>query len=93
MKHVLLAAVMCVIAGSGAPRTIAATQKDTAQRWELKSPDGRTSMVLSRQADGRLIYRVLRGRAVVLDDSPLGIRRSDQPFVEDRKSTRLNSSH
>jgi alpha-glucosidase len=70
----------------------AAGPQDAAQHWDLKSPDGRTSIVLSRQADGRLTYRVLRGRAVVLDESPLGVRRSDQLFVDGLAFTRATEA-
>ncbi|MEO8482579.1 MAG: glycoside hydrolase family 97 catalytic domain-containing protein [Acidobacteriota bacterium] len=85
----LIVALSCVLTGS-ALQTVLAAQRASIQSWDVKSPDGRTSIVLSRHADGHLTYRVLRGRAVVIDESPLGIRRSDELFVDGLTFTRVS---
>ena len=60
---------------------LALTAPLTAQQpWAVASPDGKTTITIARQADGRLTYRVARSGQPVLDDSPLGIRRADQVF-------------
>jgi alpha-glucosidase len=66
--------VMAVICASAVPAA--------AQEWSVASPDGRTKIVVARSRDGRLSWRVSRGDVPVLTESPLGIRRSDQTFVE-----------
>jgi len=48
--------------------------------WSVTSPDGRTIIAVSRQADGGLRYRVTRDNQAILGDSRLGIRRPDQTF-------------
>jgi alpha-glucosidase len=53
-----------------------------AQQWSVNSPDSRTAIVLTRQGSGQLLWRVTHRSALVLADSPLGIRRSDQAFVD-----------
>ena len=50
--------------------------------WSLTSPDGRTAIVVSLDESGKLTYRVTRSGATILDDSPLGIRRADQTFID-----------
>jgi hypothetical protein len=87
----LLVALSCFVTGGYAMAPVAAAQRD-AGHWELKSPDGRVAIVLSRQADGSLTYRVLRGRDVVLDESPLGLRRSDQEFADGLTFTRASDA-
>lgn len=87
-RLLFLVVLSCLVANHASQPALALAQ--AAQHWELKSPDGRTSIVLSRQTDGRLTYRVLRGRAVVLDESPLGVRRSDQVFVDGLTVTRAS---
>jgi hypothetical protein len=57
----------------------------SAEEWAVASPDGRTTITVSRQAEGRLTWRAARGAAVVLAESPLGIRRADQSFTEGLK--------
>ena len=52
------------------------------RHWDVTSPDGRTTLVLTRLADGRLTWRALRGRTTVIADSPLGVERADQTFVD-----------
>ena len=54
----------------------------SAEEWSLASPDGRNQIVLARQADGRLTWRALRDKTVVLADAGLGIRRADQSFTD-----------
>ncbi len=48
--------------------------------WTVTSPDGRTTIGVLREADGRLIWRVMRDNRHILGDSPLGVRRNDQTF-------------
>ena len=56
-------------------------QMPPSQPWTVTSPDGRTAIAVSRTAEGTLQYRVTRGGRVVIGDSPLGIRRADEAFV------------
>jgi alpha-glucosidase len=53
-----------------------------AQQWTVNSPDDRTAIILSRSGSGQLSWRATRGSTPVIADSPLGIRRTDQPFVD-----------
>jgi len=52
----------------------------SAQSWTLASPDTKTTIAVTRQADGSLVWRVGRDGTPILADSPLGIRRTDQSF-------------
>ena len=52
-----------------------------SQPWTVTSPDGRTSIAVTRSGDGALQYHVTRDGRIVIADSPLGIRRSDAAFV------------
>jgi alpha-glucosidase len=52
----------------------------SAQEWALTSPDGKTTIAVTRQTDGRLQWHVSRDGSPILADSPLGIRRADQSF-------------
>jgi hypothetical protein len=54
----------------------------SAEEWSVDSPDVRHQIVLTRQADGRLTFRVLHRGLVVVPDSALGLRRADQSFME-----------
>jgi alpha-glucosidase len=51
--------------------------------WAVTSPDGRTTVSVARQGDGRLLWRVMRDNQPVLADAPLGVRRADQAFDAD----------
>ena len=53
-----------------------------AQQWTVNSPDNRTAIVLSRSGSGQLLWRATRGSTPVIADSPLGVRRTDQTFVD-----------
>lgn len=53
-----------------------------AQEWSLASPDGRTTVTVARHDDGRLTWRASREKSPVLAASPLGVRRTDQSFVD-----------
>jgi alpha-glucosidase len=55
------------------------------QSWEVASPDGRTAIAVSLDGSGRLVWRVAHDKAAVLADSPMGLRRHDQTFVEGLK--------
>ena len=52
-----------------------------AQDWTVASPDGRTTIRVTLDEEGRLTWRVSRGSAPILGDSPMGIRRADQSFT------------
>jgi alpha-glucosidase len=73
MKGIVAAALLSFPAG-GVRAQVA------SHSWTVTSPDGRTTIGVSRQADGHAVYRVTRDNQPVLGDSPLGIRRSDQAF-------------
>ncbi len=53
-----------------------------AQDWAVVSPDGRTSATVTLGATGALSWQVQHAGAIALEDSPLGVRRHDQTFVE-----------
>lgn len=63
----------------------------SAEDWAVRSPDGRTTLTLTRKADGRLSWRATRGAATVIEDSPLGIRRADQSFSDGLKVMRASN--
>src|SRR3954471_19660785 len=46
------------------------------------SPDGRTTIELGGRDGESIAYRVARDGEVILDSSPLGIRRQDQAFTD-----------
>jgi hypothetical protein len=56
-----------------------------AQEWSVDSPDGRTAIAVTHHDDGRLTWRAMRGSSTVVEESPLGIRRADQEFVDGLK--------
>jgi alpha-glucosidase len=62
----------------------------SAEDWAVLSPDGRTTVTLTRHAEGRLTWRAARGRAPVIGESPLGITREDQAFNEGLKLIRAS---
>src|SRR4029079_17215841 len=72
-------AAFAVFAGAGMP---GGGQADAMRTLvSVSSPDGRTTIALVRRGDkGPVFYRVTRDRGVILDDSPLGLKRADQPF-------------
>ncbi len=53
--------------------------------WEVKSPDGNLAALLTLNKEGNLSYQVKFRGEVALADSPLGIVRADQRFVENLK--------
>ena len=59
---------------------ISSAGQASAQTWTLASPDTKTTIAVTRQADGSLVWRVGRDGMPILADSPLGIRRTDQSF-------------
>ncbi len=61
-----------------------------AEQWTVSSPDGRLGLTLVRHPDGRLSWRVTRGSAVVIADSPLGLRRADQAFTDGLRLVRAS---
>jgi hypothetical protein len=64
----------------------------SAEEWSVTSPDGHTQITLTRDADGRLSWRALRDKSVVVEDSALGIRRADQSLAEGLKLVRASAS-
>jgi len=60
--------------------------------WTVTSPDGRTTISVARQADGRLLWRVMRDNGPILADSPLGVRRADQAFDADLTFVRASDT-
>ena len=63
----------------------------SGEEWTVASPDGRLALTLSRSADGRLSWRASRSGAVVIADSPLGLRRADQAFTDGLKVVRAST--
>src|SRR5438552_13846273 len=49
--------------------------------WSVASPDGRVTIGVSLEG-GRLAWRASRGGVAAVAESPLGIRRADQSFVD-----------
>ena len=74
MKSFGMAVALWLVTMAGAP------EQASSASWSVASPDGRTTIALSRGAGGTLSYRVTRNGQPVLADSPLGIRRADQTF-------------
>src|SRR5439155_396934 len=68
----------------------AAPGAQAPRHWHMLSPDGRMEFAVDTANDGRLTWRLTRDRQVVVAESPLGIRRTDQTF--DARLTSLNSS-
>jgi hypothetical protein len=48
--------------------------------WSLASPDGQCSITVSLGDDGTLSYQASRAGKIVIQKSPLGLRRDDQDF-------------
>jgi alpha-glucosidase len=67
-----------------------------ANEWPLVSPEGHCEISVSLGSDGGLSYNALRDGKLVLQNSPMGLRRDDQDFeralvfdkAEDAKSAR-----
>jgi hypothetical protein len=53
-----------------------------SSEWSLTSPDGRLTISVTRHAEGRLTWHVTRGGSEILGASPLGVRRTDQTFID-----------
>ncbi len=53
-----------------------------ARSWQVASPDGRNAIAVSLDGSGRLTWKVTRNGAVVIADSPMGLRRHDQAFAD-----------
>jgi alpha-glucosidase len=51
-----------------------------AKTWSLTSPDGQCAISVSLGGAGDLSYEVARARKIVVQKSPLGLRREDQDF-------------
>jgi hypothetical protein len=92
MRHVIVLCLLLVATGNFvAARDQTRAQPRVDKTWELESPDGRTAIVLSRFSNGRLTWRALRGKTIVIGDSPLGLRRADQLFDEHLTFVRATS--
>ena len=76
MRHAA-AAVLAVLLHAGVAR---------AAEWSVTSPDGRRSVAVTLGPAGGLTWRATSAGAMVIADSPLGIRRADQPFLEGLKA-------
>ncbi len=62
---------------------MACRQPDSpATEWSLTSPDGHLAISVTRHPEGRLTWHVTRDGSEILGASPLGVRRSDQTFVD-----------
>jgi alpha-glucosidase len=60
-------------------------QTSLSSDWSVTSPDGRTTIRLALDGKGQLTWQVGRDDAIVLAESPLGIRRHDQIFSDGLK--------
>ncbi|HWH69922.1 MAG TPA: glycoside hydrolase family 97 N-terminal domain-containing protein, partial [Candidatus Sulfotelmatobacter sp.] len=74
--------VLLLVASAGLLQWVGAAK---AEEWSVLSPNGQVKV--SVQHGTRLSYRVEQGtegrRAVVIADSPLGLRLAGQNFIED----------
>ena len=59
----------------------AGTQNEGKNAWTLASPDGRCAISVFLGEEGALSYQVRLEGKVVIDKSPLGLRRDDQDFT------------
>lgn len=71
MTPVIAACFLTAVASAGSTH---------AQTWDVGSADEHNTITVTRDADGRLTWRVTRDNQTILADSPLGIRRADQAF-------------
>jgi len=55
---------------------------DESKPSAVKSPDGSNSITLSLNEQGQLFYTVERNNEVILNKSPLGLKRNDTDFTE-----------
>lgn len=60
--------------------TLPASLRAAEKAWSLASPDGRCAIAVSLDSAGGLHYTVTRDGKTVILESPLGLRREDQPF-------------
>lgn len=92
----VLAGLTAAAGQSGAPLIAAETR---AARWDVKSPNGQTVIVVTRQTDGRLTWSATRGKTTVIAASPLGIERNDAlfddalTFVSASPETRIDETY
>jgi len=68
----LLAASSILLAGK-----ISLTAATETNSWLLTSPDGQCAITVSLGDDGNLSYQVSRAGKIVIQKSPLGLRRDD----------------
>jgi hypothetical protein len=71
----LLAASLILLAGK-----ISLTAATDTNSWLLASPDGQCAISVSLGNGGSLSYEVSRAGKIVIQKSPLGLRRDDQDF-------------
>ena len=62
------------------PCVIVATAASDANSWSLASPNGECAIAVSLGNGGSLSYEVSRAGKIVIQKSPLGLRRDDQGF-------------
>ncbi len=76
VRLVLLPAAMLALC----PFAAAATATSDTNSWSLVSPDGQCAITVSLGDGGNLSYEVSRAGKIVIQKSPLGLRRDDQDF-------------
>src|ERR1700728_1457643 len=54
--------------------------KTATNHWPLTSPDGQCAITVSLDDQGDLSYQALRAGKIVIQKSPLGLRRDDEGF-------------
>jgi alpha-glucosidase len=73
----LLLNVALLLALTFTTRLLSAGQTNS---WSLASPDRQSDITVSLSEDGSLSYQVSRAGKIVIEKSPLGLRRDDQNF-------------
>jgi alpha-glucosidase len=76
IRLVLLPAAMLALW----PFMAAATAATDANSWSLASPDAQCAITISLNNEGDLSYEACRAGKIVIQRSPLGLRRDDQGF-------------
>jgi alpha-glucosidase len=72
--------VLSIIAFVLLPAITSGASLAESNSWSLASPDGQCEITVSLGNDGSLSYQAMRAGKIVIQKSPLGLRRDDQDF-------------